>query len=191
MAPTTPTGEPARLVAGDSWRWRIADLASYPQSESWSLKYQLLGASARLIEPTFQTSGDDVNHWLVSVATSVTDDVTAGRYELVKYVVGSGAYAGRQETLKTFVVEVLPDPRTSADGDRQTHAEKTLAVIEAAIEGRLSKDLESYSVRGRQITKIPIRDLFRLRAQYAAIVRAERRWQVTRPVRGVFQKVGV
>ncbi|KKL18887.1 hypothetical protein LCGC14_2471010, partial [marine sediment metagenome] len=75
MAPATPTGEPTEIVAGDSARWRIADDADYPNSESWSLKYELVGANTLAISPTFQTSGDDENHWLISIPAADTDDL--------------------------------------------------------------------------------------------------------------------
>jgi len=174
MAPTTPTGVPALLTAGDSWRWRVADLADYPQSEGWALKYRLNGVNTLDLTPTFQTSGDDAGHWLVAVAATTTTPLEAGRYRLAAWVEGSGAYAGRSEPIGDTVVELKPDPRTAEPGDLQTHAERTLAVIEAALEGRLTSDIESYQVAGRAINKIPIAELTKLHGQYAAKVRRER-----------------
>jgi hypothetical protein len=174
MAPVTPTGVPHVLTAGDSWRWRIPDLADYPQSEGWVLKYKLAGVDVLSLTPTFQVSGDDVDHWLVAVTAAATAVLEAGRYQLVAWVEGASTYAGRVERLGQSVVELLPDPRTVAAGDLQTHAERTLAVIEAALEGRLASDLESYQIAGRAINKIPIAELVALRATYAAKVRQER-----------------
>ncbi len=180
MAPATPTGEPIEIVAGDSARWRIADDPLYPQSEGWALKYELVGANTLAISPTFQTSGDDENHWLISIPTTDTDDLDAGRYELVKRFVGSGTYEGREETIGRFVMTVRADPRSVADGVFQTHAERTFRVIEAALEGRLTTDLESYQIAGRAVSKIPIETLMKMRGRYAGLVKQERTGRITR-----------
>ena len=198
MAPVTPTGEPSEVVAGDSVRWRIADHADYPNSESWSLKYELVGKNTLAISPTFQTSGDDKDHWLVDIPTTDTDDLDAGRYELWKRFEGSGTHAGQVSTIGSdgklngppFVIAVRADPRSAVDGVFQTHAERTLALINTALEGRLTTDLESYQVAGRSISKIPIRDLYMLRSRYAAAVHQERTGQVGRQVKAVFSTVG-
>lgn len=201
MAPTTPTGEPAEIVAGDSVRWRIVDHTDYPQSEGWVLHYRLVGVSALEspdITAVWQTTGDDKDHWLVTLATSATDALAAGRYNLVKRFVGSGAHAGREETIGSdgklsgpaFVVAVKADPRTAIAGDFQTHAEKTLALIEAVLEGRITTDLESYTIAGRAVSKISVRDLYALRGKYAAMVRQERTRKLGRPVLVEFSEVG-
>lgn len=59
MAPTTPTGEPSEIVAGDSIRWRVADHTDYPQFEGWTLKYELVDVNTQSITAVWQTSGDD------------------------------------------------------------------------------------------------------------------------------------
>ena len=182
MAPTTPDGPPSQAVAGDSWRWRVGDVADYPQSEGWALKYELLGDSTLSISPTFQTSGDDLNHWLVSEATTDTDDLSPGDYRLIGRMVGSGDYSGREETVHESVLVVVQDPRTASPGDFQSHEERTLAVVEAAIEGRLTKDMESYSIAGRSIQKIPVRELIGMRAKYRAAVQTQRTGRLGRPV---------
>lgn len=180
MAPTTPTGEPTLLTAGDTWRWRVPDHPDYPQSEGWTLKYSLNAltgsAESRIdITATWQTSGDDANHWLVSVATTVTDtELDGGNYRLFGYFDGSGTYAGRSERVYNATVLIGDNPRNAAAGAFQRHAEKTLAVIEAALEGRLTDDIESYQIAGRAVSKIPIEQLTALRGQYAALVRQER-----------------
>lgn len=193
MAPTTPTGAPSTAVAGDSWRWRIADLADYPQAEGWSLKYRILGKS-RLstdVSPTFQSSGDDAQHWLVTIPLADTAALLPGRYRLIARMVGSGAYAGREETVADSVLTVQPDPRTAAAGELQTHAEKLLALVESEIEARLTgtgSAHEGYTIEGRAITKIPLTELTRLRAKYASAVRQERSGRVGRRVEAVFTR---
>ena len=201
MAPVTPTGEPADLVIGDSWRWRIPDHADYPNSESWTLEYDFVGVGILLVANitiAFQTSGDDQDHWLVTVAAATTAAIDDGRYDLFKRFVGSGTHAGRTETIgrdgklggAPFSVSVREDPRVATAGLFQSHAEKTLALINTALEGRLTKDFESYQIAGRSISKIPVRDLYALRSRYAAAVRQERTGRIGRKVEVEFSTVG-
>ncbi len=54
-----------------------------------------------------------------------------------------------------------------------SHAVTTLALIEAAIEGRIPRGLEQTSIDGQLITRITIPQLMALRLQYKAEVAAE------------------
>jgi hypothetical protein len=84
-----------------------------------------------------------------------------------------------------LVINVEPDAATSAAGTFQTFAEKTLAVIEAAIAGNLTPAISSYQIAGRAVVKIPLKDLLQLRGLYLAAV-----WRQQHPGRlGVPYKV--
>jgi hypothetical protein len=56
--------------------------------------------------------------------------------------------------------------------DERSHAEKVLASIEAVIENRATMDQQSYQINNRQLSRTPIADLLKLRAQYQAQVRS-------------------
>jgi len=56
-----------------------------------------------------------------------------------------------------------------------THAQTMLAAIEAVLEGRITADIEQYSIAGRSITKIPIAELLKLRSYYKAEAVREQR----------------
>lgn len=176
MAPTTPTGPPSQATAGDTWRWKVEDSATYPQSEGWSLKYQLVGASTLSVVPVFQTSGDDVDTWLTVLALASTEGLTPGTYQLIGRMVGSGDYAGREDSYSLHALEVLRDPRTAFDGDFQSDAEKDLALINAEIKRRMTggKAVESYSIGSRSATKIPMAELWAMRAKCRATIHSER-----------------
>ena len=84
-----------------------------------------------------------------------------------------------------LVLNIEPDAATSAAGTFQTFAEKTLAVIEAAIDGNLTPAIQSYQIAGRSVVKIPLKDLLQLRGLYLAAV-----WRQQHPGRlGVPYKV--
>ena len=46
-------------------------------------------------------------------------------------------------------------------------------MLDAAIEGRLTTDMEQFTIRGRAVTRIPMPDLMKLRGQYRALVRRQ------------------
>lgn len=190
MAPITPTGPLTSATAGDSWRWRDADHADYPQSEGWALKYELVGVDTPLsITPVFQTSGDDENYWLTEVSTSESA-LTAGRYRLIGRFEGSGDFASREETIYNEVLNVLADARTASATDFQTEAEKNLILIDAIIAARLAGDQpESYSVGGRSVQRMSMEELRTLRGQYAGQVRLERSGQMGRRYLTAFTSV--
>ena len=94
--------------------------------------------------------------------------------------------AGEVFTVGDGTIEARINLATAAAGTSQTHAEKTLSVIEAALAGRLTSDIAEYSIAGRAVKKIPIDQLSKLRGQYAAMVHCERTGQFSTPVYAVF-----
>lgn len=192
MAPTTPTGEPSEIVAGDSVRWRISDHTDYPQSEGWTLNYELVGVNTQSITAVWQTSGDDKDNWLVELATTDTDDLDAGDYKLVKRFVGSGSFAGREETVGRFKVAVRVDPRTAVDGEFQTPASKQLKLVRAVIEARLTNDTaKEYLVAGRRFVKEDLDTLYRIEARLIAATQTERSEKFGQEILVEFPTVGV
>lgn len=59
--------------------------------------------------------------------------------------------------------------------DFRSHAEKMLSAINEVLQGRIPKDMQSYEIDGRQLTRIPILELESLRRKYQAQVNRERR----------------
>jgi hypothetical protein len=145
---------------------------------------------AHEIVGAWQSSGDDINYWLFSLTTQDTQDLESGTYQLIQRWVGSGTYNGREETVAQTVVSVLTNPRTADAGDLQSHAERALAIIEAALEGRLTADIENYQIGGRAVSKIPAKELMSLRRAYQAEVDSQRTGSLGVPVVTRFTRVG-
>ena len=72
----------------------------------------------------------------------------------MKYVVYDGIF------------EVLTNPATGSAYDPRTHARRVLDLIEAAMEGRIPNGMESYTIGGRSISKIPLNQLRELYEKY-------------------------
>ena len=167
MIVATQTAEPTELRAGETWTW-TRELPEYPPSDGWSLRYAVTDLSgAPVLQVTAAVEGSS---YAVRVEASQTALVKPGRYTLA----GRVERTDPAEVRYVYVGEltVLPDPFGGTDV--RTHAERMLALIDAALEGRIPADAERITINGRSLDRIPIRELRRLRGIYAAQVRAER-----------------
>ncbi|MEK9505149.1 hypothetical protein [Gaopeijia maritima] len=78
--------------------------------------------------------------------------------------------ADDRRTVVRATLLVHPDPSSAVDA--RSHDEKTLALIDAAIEGRIPPDLEESTIGGRQVKHIPIETLLHLQGVYRTRVAA-------------------
>ena len=58
--------------------------------------------------------------------------------------------------------------------EEDTHAKRTLANIEALMEGRSTIDQNAYQLGGRRLDRIPIPDLIQLHKYYSKLVYKEK-----------------
>lgn len=162
-----PTTEPLTLNVGDRWAWRRTDLSCY--GSGFTLSY-----SARLDSDgntTFTFDGTwDGTQYVIEVASATTAAYTAGTYKVEIYITRDSDSERISIGEQTWCVE--PNLATST-ADTRTHVKKVLDSIEAVIEGRASKDQESYSIAGRSLSRTPITDLLVLRDKYKALYNQE------------------
>lgn len=157
---------PATLVAGDGWSWADAEASAACPPPFWGLRYvfrPVEGGGGFEVVATVADGG-----FLLSADPSVTACRIPGWYRWT--AVAASADAMDRRTLGSGRVQILPDPLASSAADARSPAERILAAIEATLEGRVTKDAESYSIEGRSISRTPIADLLRLRNVYAAEV---------------------
>ena len=164
MAHTVPTVVPDILRAGDTATWRRT-LADYPASDGWVLSYILVKIGAQ-ISITAAASGAD---HLVSVAPATTSGWIPGVYAWQERVTLAGAIY----TISTGSLEILASFAAATTGlDARSHAQKTLAALEAWIEGH-DLSVAEYEIAGRRMKYIPIADLLTLRDAYRREVRGQ------------------
>lgn len=150
---------PGSLPAGDSIAFSLDFSSDYA---GWTGS-AVLGAT----EGTVSISGTTAS---VSFDSSDTEDLTPGRYTLA-VALSNGS---QRRTIASYSIQVTPNLIDATEGEAtDSHASKMLAAIEAVLEGRVPKDVESYSIDGTTINKIPIERLIALRKQYAAEVARE------------------
>ena len=148
------------------------------------MSYAILGASRLNWDAAFvSSSGTDHT---VTIAASATADLTAGVYEVTRIWTGSGTYANQVYTVPCPALTVLANPATAGAGDRQTWEEKTLAVVESVLEGRVTDDILMYQIGGRTVSKIPLQELLSLRSSLRAAVSAQRTGSFGRRIRYTF-----
>ena len=149
--------EPEKLTSGVTWKWKKT-ISDYPASE-WTLTYYLRkdGATAT----SFSAAADGDTH-LVTVAAATTAGYAAGVYDIIGVVVK----AAEKYVVFDGIFEVLTNPATAGAYDPRTHARRVLDLIEAAMEGRIPNGMESYTIGGRSINKIPLNQLRELWEKY-------------------------
>lgn len=164
-----PSNEPAELIVGDRWMWKLTEYGSDYDPASYTLKYSLRHESdpTKEIEITASGSGTD---YLIEVASAVTAAKTPGRYHFQAYITRNSDSQRISIRSGSINIKANADESTS---DTRSHARKVLDAIEAVLESRASKDQESYTINGRSLARTPIADLLKLRDVYRAETRRE------------------
>lgn len=162
QVPTTQM--PSTLIAGDTWSWRVPALADYPAA-SWTLSYAFAGPDAPNVSTGWTIAAESAGTWLVTVPAATTAPYDAGRYQWVMYVTNGTERHQVASGWVTFGANVA-----QLTGDQRTHAQKMLELCEAALEGRILTQEESYAIGARSMSKTPLAELQRLRGTWAAAV---------------------
>jgi hypothetical protein len=153
-------GIPQSTTAGTTLALSLA-LTAYPAPD-WSASLILRGAQSIDLASQF----DGKLHTFTATA-----DVTAawkpGDYWYsLRVTDGDNVHE-----VETGTLTVDPDLAAMGEFDGRTHAERTLQAIEAVIEGRASRDQDSYRINNRELRRTPISQLLKLRDVYRQEVR--------------------
>lgn len=166
-----PEGEPLKIVVGDFLQWKKTALAeSYPPA-SYSAEYVARvpsGASGEIKLAAIERT----DYYLFQATSTTTAAFEAGFYHWQLEVTQTST--GNRIVVERGEFEAIAD--LDNDGaDPRTHAEIMLDKIEGLLVGRADKDVSSYSIQGRSISKMTISDLLLWRDYYRKEVVKERR----------------
>lgn len=142
---TTPTTEPASLVAGDTATWQKT-LSDYPASAGWVLKYRLLNAAGK-VDLTATASGDD---HLISASAATTAGWAAGTYDWLAWV----EKAGERYTIGQGRIEITANLAALNTWDGRSPARKIYEGLRAAYEARVTAGqgfVQEYEIAGRRM----------------------------------------
>lgn len=162
MAPPIPSREPNSIFAGDTVKFSRT-FADYPAT-AWTLAYLFRGPS-ELVEQTAAVSGSG---FLMTIDAGDTERLLAGTYQWSARA--TSISSGETYTVARGVLEVV----LVAGAVVQSHNEKMLAAINAALEGRVVADVQLYTIGGRMVTKIPFEKLLHFKGVYEAKVFRDR-----------------
>lgn len=167
---TPLTAMPAKIVAGDSVRLSIADLAgSYPAGAGYAASLLLSPAGGGAVANIAASGGVDA--WLFHIPAASSVNYAPGQWRWTIYVQNG---ADRASVLSGFV-HILPNP-ASADTDSRSHSRRVLDAIEAQIENRASAAQQEVTFAdGRSIKYMSHEELLKMHDVYARRVAAEER----------------
>jgi hypothetical protein len=170
MSAPIPTTEPQTFIAGDTLAF-TKTFPNYTPGDGWTLNYSLQGktlAGSWSASPiTFSSSTNTGAKWSISVSKTTTAAYAPGDYRFTAYVTGG---TSERYTVGSGDITILADPSAAVP---TSHAVRTLALIEAAMESRIPRGLEQTIIDGQSLIRIPLPELSKLRDKYRAEVRAE------------------
>jgi hypothetical protein len=148
-------------------------LANYPGPQ-WSSLLLLRGAGQIDLEGLT----DDKLHIISDSAANTSSWVPGNYFYSLRVTDGTDTHE-----IESGSLEVRPDlAQADASFDGRAHAEKVLQSIEAVIEGRATRDQDSYRINNRELRRTPISQLLKLRDLYrheVAQLKARRRGKDT------------
>jgi hypothetical protein len=166
-----PEGEPIKIVVGDFIQWKKSSLAqSYPpatHSAEYVARITAGGASEIKLPATERST-----YYLFQVSSATSSAFRAGFYHWQLEVTETAS--GNRIVVERGEFEAIVDLDEN-NADPRTHAEIMLNKIEGLLVGRADKDVSSYSIQGRSISKMTIADLLQWRDYYRKEVSRERR----------------
>jgi len=178
VTPPIPSCEPESFAAGETVQW-TKSVPDYPNTDGWSLIYSIRGPSS-FKDVTADPLSD--GSYSITLAAADTDPLKPGTYQWVsraykagppvlRYAVGSGVIRVSQNLANVDTLE--------------SHAAIMVRLLEALLEGRVTSDMQRYTIAGRSIDKIPITEARQLLAAYRSELWRERHKNRANPTRAV------
>jgi hypothetical protein len=158
------TALPSAFFAGTTVKLtRMGGL--YPANAGWTRKLYLAGVS--VLNLAGVAAGADFTFTISAVASG---DLKPGTYQWREI----GSKAGESYVVDSGTVTVLANIAAAGAGDMQSWEEATLVVVEAVLAGRITADVQAYTIAGRAVTKIPMAELLELRSTLKRTVQAQK-----------------
>lgn len=179
MPPVIPDVVPKLFAAGTTVKFHRS-FGDYPASDGWTYIFFAVGATQNFQQPaTINPDGQSFD----IVISATTSNVPAGRYTCGERLTNTITSEVVDPNDDQIILNVEQNIATAAAGAYISHIERALPIIEAAIEGRLTADIENYNIGGRAVSKISIAELRKTRGQYrAALHRLKNPGRLTEPV---------
>lgn len=167
-----PEGEPLRVVVGDFIQWKRSDLvADYPTAtHSATYVARITGGGSNEIQ-LVGTEGSP-SFYLFTVDSDTSAGFTPGYYHWQLEITETAS--GNRIVVDRGAFDAIPDLDVN-QSDPRSHAEIMVDKIQALLEGRADRDVNSYSIQGRSISKMAISELLQWRDYYRKEAMKEKR----------------
>jgi hypothetical protein len=166
-----PEGEPIKIVVGDFIQWKKTDLASSYPPATHTAEYVARVASGQSSEIKLPAI-ERTSYYLFQASSITTSAFETGYYHWQLEITETAS--GNRIVVERGEFQAIADLDNNG-ADPRTHAEIMLDKIEGLLIGRSDKDVSSYSIQGRSISKMTISDLLQWRDYYRKEVNRERR----------------
>jgi hypothetical protein len=173
MPQLIPDEVPTIIVAGTTVKFHRS-FDDFQASDGWAYTFYANGALNVFNKAA--TTNPDGNSFDIVLDASLTASVAAGRYTVDEVLIKGSEEFHPTRDLQQLLIE--GNVRTASAGAYISHIERTLAIIEAAIENKLTGDMLSYQIAGRSVVKIQPKELFQFRGYYRAKL-----WRMQNPGR--------
>lgn len=183
-----PTSEPRCAVRGARWAWKRTDVLSDYPAASYSWRWVArpergIDGNQGEIAVAGSASGSDV---IFEASITTTSQITLGRYRWQLQVTRTSDSEVIILDLGSLVVTADADDDTA---DLRSHARRALEIVERAIEGNTSPEVQSYAIAGRSVSRYSRAELMHWRRQYIHEVAAEDRAALVRAGRPAANRV--
>lgn len=163
MPPIIPDVVPDHFPAGTTVKFSRS-LDDFSPSDGWTYAIFLNGLTQKFNKAA--TVVDNI--FQIEFVPSDTASLNSGPYRYAERLTNSGTGEVYDITGDELVINIEPNVGSAAAGAFNTWEERTLVVVEAAINGRLTSDIQSYQIAGRSVSKIPIQELRQIRGELKA-----------------------
>jgi hypothetical protein len=173
-AAASPIGNPVTIIAGSYINWR----KSFDYDSALFVVYcsfRMTGEPLHKITGVYQSGG----YWSFAIPSVTSANWTVGQYAIdysVKRISDS-----EEAIVESGQIEI-----TLPASDRRIHAQIMLAKIESILENRADNDVDSYSISGRSISKMPITELRKWREYYKSEIAENSTGRKTNKVKVMF-----
>lgn len=152
-----------KITQGETFKYTITEEAG--------TTYTFFASGPQTISGNFTTG-------VFSIDYATTTNWQPGTYSFVVWgITGAERYLVEQGTL-----QVLLSPENDTSIDRRTHYQKVIDSIDAVIERRATKDQMSYKINDRELQRMSVDDLLKLRDYYLSRLRTETKGRTKRIV---------
>ena len=172
MPQIVPCDIPYQFTAGTTVAFR-RQFQRFPATEGWKYKVFFNGPAKFEKDGVQDTDANNnpLNSWTVTLTPTDTNQIP-GWYKVSEQIsnqAGDEVY-DVNDPVDLKHITILANPATAPVGAFTSWEQQTLAILESAIAGNMSQNVQSYQIAGRAVSHYSIENLIKLRGIFKSIV---------------------